>query len=283
MKTLALVLAMFPCLAPAQTAAEIMAKVAESQTRAEFARTGFVYRQDILVRLHRSGGELAREEDREYSVTPTPDGVKRDMVHFAGKYGVGNKEVSFSEPGLHYKDLDVDADLAKSLADDFGNDDKSRDGINHDLFPLTAQRQTIYNFTLAGTETWHDRPVYRIDFEPKPEKLTRDTHEDTTPWAGEVLVDRADLTPVLVTTHLAKGVPILVKTLLGTDIQQLGFKVTYGKFDDGLWFPVSYSGELKVRALFLYARTISLGMVNSGFQKADVKSTIVFEDRPAGK
>jgi hypothetical protein len=68
-----------------------------------------------------------------------------------------------------------------------------------------------------------------------------------------------------------------VKILLGTNIQQLGFKVTYGKFDDNLWFPVNYSGELKIRVLFLYARTISLGLVNSGFQNADVKSTIVFD------
>jgi len=271
-------IALLPVFACAQTADEIMVKVAENQTRAEAARAGFVYRQNVLVRMKRANGKLAREEDREYSVTPEPDGVKREMTHFSGKYGVGGKEFPISDPGEKYKDNDVDADLAKSLADDFGNDEESRDGINQDLFPLTAQKQKGYVFKLAGQETWHDRAVYRITFEPR---RNSSDDQDGTHWAGEALIDKADLTPVLITTHLAHGVPILVKTLLGTNIEQLGFKVTYGKFNDNLWFPVNYSGELKVRLLFLYARTISLGLVNSGFQKADVKSSIAFEDHPA--
>jgi hypothetical protein len=72
-------------------------------------------------------------------------------------------------------------------------------------------------------------------------------------------------------------VPVVVKTLLGTNIQQIGFKLAYEKFDD-LWFPVNYSGELKLRVLFVYARTISLGMINSDFKRADVKSRVTFED-----
>jgi len=272
-------LLLVPIAAFGQTAGEIMAKVAENQGRAEAARAGFVYRQNVLVRLLRTDGKLSREEDREYSVTPEPDGVKREMVHFAGKYGVGGKVVAISEPGEKYKDTDIDADLAKSLADDFGNDKESRDGINEDLFPLTAKKQKNYVFTLAGRETWHDRPVFRITFEPREKPRQMSEEDGGTPWAGEVLVDKSDLTPVMVTTHLAKGIPLVVKTLLGTNIQQLGFKVTYGKFDDNLWFPVNYSGEMKVRVLFLYARTISLCLVNSGFQRADVKSTIAF-DKP---
>ncbi len=272
-----------PALACAQTADEIMAKVAESQTRAEEARAGFVYRQDVLVRMKRSDGKLAREEDREFTVTPEAHGVKREMVHFAGKYGVGGKEVAYSEPIDHHvgprEGGGIDADVVDSLGKDFGNDEKSRDGINQDLFPLTAKKQRHYLFSLAGVETYHDRPVYRITFEPRT-KGYEDDSDDGTPWAGEVLVDKTDLTPALITTHLARGVPVPVKILLGTNIQQLGFKVAYGKFDDNLWFPVNYSGELKIRVLFLYARTISLGLVNSGFQKADVKSTIVFEHNP---
>jgi hypothetical protein len=269
---------LLPALAGAQTADEIMAKVAENQTRAEGARAGFVYRQDVLVRMKRNDGKLAREEDREYTVTPEASGVKREMVHFAGKYGVDGKEVAYSEPIEHHvgphEGGGIDADVVDSLSKDFGNDDKSRDGINQDLFPLTAKKQRHYVFSLAGVEKYHDRAVFRITFEPRKKDHIDD---DGTPWAGEVLVDKADLTPVLITTHLARGVPVPVKILLGTNIQQLGFKVVYGKFDDNLWFPVNYSGELKIRVLFLYARTISLGLVNSGFQKADVKSTIVFD------
>lgn len=83
---------------------------------------------------------------------------------------------------------------------------------------------------------------------------------------------------MLVTTHLACKIPVQVKTLLGTDIKQVGAKVTYRKFEDGLWFPISYGGELRVRAAFVYARSISLGVVNSGFQRADVQTTVTFGD-----
>jgi len=277
MKVALLAVILLPAFVRAQTADEIMARVAENQTRAEAARAGFVYRQDVLVRLLRSDGKLAREEDREYTVTPEPDGVSREMVHFAGKYGVNGKEFPITEPGQHYQDRDFDADLANSLADDFGGDDKSRDGINQDLFPLTAKKQKHYVFKLAGQESYGGHDVYRIAFQPRP----KSEDSDGTPWAGEALIDKTDLAPVLITTYLAHGVPLVVKTVFGTNLQQIGFKVTYGKFDDNLWFPVSYSGEMKVRLLFLYARTISMGLRNSGFQKADAKSSITFEKQPA--
>jgi hypothetical protein len=272
-KFVALTVLLVPVFAHAQTADKIMARVAENQTRAETARAGFVYRQDVLVRLQRSDGKLAREEDREYTVTPEPDGVKREMVHFTGKYGVNGKEFPIAEPGDHYQDKDFDADLANSLADDFGGDEQSRDGINLDLFPLSAKKQKHYAFKLAGQENYRGHEVYRITFQPRP----KSDGDDGTPWAGEALIDKTDMAPVLITTHLAHGVPLVVKTVFGTNLQQIGFKVAYEKFDDNLWFPVNYSGEMKVRLLFLYARTISMGLQNSGFQKADVKSAIVFE------
>jgi hypothetical protein len=58
----------------------------------------------------------------------------------------------------------------------------------------------------------------------------------------------------------------------------MGFEVTYLKFDEGLWFPVTYGGEFKLRALFLYARTIGVSMQNSGFQRAVVDSKVTFNN-----
>ncbi len=184
--------ALLPALVRAQTADEIMARVAENQTRAEAARAAFVYKQDVLVRLQRSNGKLAREEDREYTVTPEPDGVKREMVHFTGKYGVNGKEFPIAKPGEHYQDNDFDADLANSLADDFGGDEQSRDGINLDLFPLSAKKQKHYTFKLAGQENYRGHEVYRITtFAPRP----KSEDSDGTPWAGEALIDKSDLAP----------------------------------------------------------------------------------------
>jgi hypothetical protein len=257
-----------------QTAGEIMAKVAQNQSKSEDARSAWVYRQDILVRLRRSGGKLAREEDREYTVTPSANGVEREMVHFTGKYMDHGKEVAISKPGEEHKDIDIDASIAEALGEAIGGDDEARDGVSYDFFPLDATKQKAYRFKLKGTETWHGHDVFRITFEPAKKK---DKDDDQPFWAGEALIDKTDLAPVLITTHQARGIPLAVKTLLGTNLQQLGFKITYEKFDDGTWFPVSYSGEFKLRALFLYSRTISMGLVNSEFRRADVQSEIRFE------
>ena len=70
--------------------------------------------------------------------------------------------------------------------------------------------------------------------------------------------------------------PLVVKTLLGTNIKGLGFSVSYEKFADGVWFPVSYGGEFDVRAVFFYKRTMAISMVNTDFRRTDVKSEIAY-------
>jgi hypothetical protein len=257
-----------------QTADEIMSKVAENQASSEDARSAWVYKQDVLVRLLRAGGKLAREEDREYTVTPSAGGVERELVHFTGKYLDHGKEIAISKPGEEHKDVDIDATIAEALGDAIGGDHESRDGVNYDFFPLSASKQKAYTFKLEGKETWQGHEVFRITFEPAKKQNGDD---DRTIWAGEALIDKTDFAPVLITTHQARGIPMVVKTLLGTNLQQLGFKITYRKFDNGVWFPVSYSGEFKLRALFLYSRTISMGLVNSDFRRADVQSEVRFE------
>ena len=251
-----------------------MANVAQNQARSEDARSAWVYKQDVLVRLLRSGGKLAREEDRVYSVTPNADGVEREMVHFAGKYLDHGKEVAISKPGEEHKDVDIDASIAEALGDAIGGDDESRDGVSYDFFPLDASKQKAYNFKLKGSEMWRGHEVFRITFEPAKKQ---DSDDDQPIWAGDALVDKTDFAPVLITTHQARGIPLAVKTLLGKNLRQLGFKVTYQKFDNGVWFPVSYSGEFKLRALFLYSRTISMGLVNYDFRHDDVQSEVRFE------
>jgi hypothetical protein len=255
-----------------QTADSIMARVAENQTRAEEARTAVIYHQNVLIRLKRSNGKLAREECTDYTVTPTPDGIKKEQTKFEGKYVDGGKTVAFTQPGFEHKGLDIDADVAKSLVDDLTNA-KSKDGIGNDLFLFTKKLQVFYAFHLEGQEDYRGIPVYRITFAPKK----FDWDNDAAQWAGEALIDRAEFQPVLITTHLARGIPVLVKTLLGTNIQQFGFKVTYRKVDDGLWFPATYGGEFKVRVLFVWARRIGISMQNSDFQRAKVESRVKYD------
>jgi len=265
---------------PSTTAEGIMLRVALNQDRDQEMRTAYVYKQNVLVRLHRANGKFAREEYGEYTVTPTPKGITREQTFFRGKYaGAHGKEIEFDQPGFEHKAIDIDADFAKSLMEDFGNDKDSRDGVDHDCFPLTSKEQPKYRFHLEGTEDYRGTPVYRITFQPKKRPSIYDGDENGQ-WAGEVLVDRDEFQPVLVTSKLAFNIPGWVKVIFGTNVQQLGFKVTYKKFDDGLWFPVTYGGEFKLKAVFFYSRRIGMSLQNSGFQRAVVNSKVNFGGVP---
>jgi hypothetical protein len=259
-----------PALAEDLTVAQIMARVAENQARAQEARRAYVYNQKILARFTRNNGKLAREEKLEYVVTPTPGGFEKKLAHFEGKYEHNGQITTFDDPGKHYKSLDLDADLLQSMVDDMTGDKDAKDGIAHDLFPLTAAEQWKYDFTLDGKDVYRGRPVFRVTFRPKP-------HIDDADWKGEALIDAEECQPLMVNTKLAAHIPMAVKILLGTDIRGLGFSVTYRKFDDGLWFPVSYGGEFHVRGVFFYSRNMSVSMANSGFTRTNVTTQVRFD------
>jgi hypothetical protein len=263
--------AILPALAEEPTVDQIMARVAENQARSQDMRRAYIYNQKVLARFHRTNGKLAREEKSEYLVTPTPAGVEKKLTHFEGNYEHGGKLVAYHWSGEEIKSLDIDGDLIREMVGDMTGDKESKDGIGHDLFPLTAAEQARYIFTLEAKETYRRREVYRVSFRPKPHQ------EDGADWKGEALIDAAECQPVMVTTNLAWKMPMAVKVLLGTNVKGAGFTVTYEKFDDGLWFPVSYGGEFHIRAVFFYARNMSISMVNSGFTRAKVSSRIAYD------
>jgi hypothetical protein len=261
-----------PCLllAAEPTVDEIMARVAENQARAQEMRRAYVYNQKVLARFHRTNGKLAREEKLEYVVTPTASGVEKKLAHFEGKYERHGKTLTYNEPEREIDGLDIDGDLIRDMVKEMTDDQETKDGLAHDLFPLTAKEQAKYIYTLEGKEVYRGRPIYRISFHPKP-------HEEDADWKGEALIDAEECQPLTVSTKFATKIPMAVKILLGTNIRGLGFAVNYEKFDDGLWFPVSYGGEFHVRAVFFYARNMSISMVNSGFTRANVSSKIAYD------
>ena len=95
---------------------------------------------------------------------------------------------------------------------------------------------------------------------------------------GAALISVEEVQPIEVVTKLAHQVPLAVKVLLGTNIHGLGFSVRYQKVEGGAWFPVSYGTEFSLRVLFGWARTITMALDNSGFQKVDVNSTVRFAE-----
>jgi len=270
-------LILFAAVAAAQCAppdvTQIMARVGANQQSAHDARQFYVYRQEQLLRMRRGSGKLAREERREYVVTPVKQGFQKQLSKFAGMYEFKGKLVAYDQPEYHYKDLDLDGDLIHDMSDDMINDRKSPDGIGQDLFPLTAEEQKKYSFRLVGTEDYRGRSVYRVAFQPR---RNAPGGEDDPSWKGEALIDAEEYQPVQVVTSLAERIPVLVRVLLGTDIKGLGFSITYRRFADGVWFPVSYGGEFEVRGLFFYKRKISVAMQNTDFRKTDVNSSVVY-------
>jgi len=255
-----------PLLAQAPDAAEIMRRVSENVDRAQAARAAWVYDQDIFVRLKRANGKLAREESRQYTVAPTEKGAQRKLVKVEGKILEGKKEVDYSEAGYRQKDADIDGGLVDTFARELM---WRRDSMGPMVywFPLESKNLDKYEFKFEGEERYRDYDVYRITFRQK---------EDS--WEGEALIERNEYQPVLVTSAWTGKVPTAVTIALGTNVKHIGAKITYKRFDKDIWFPVRTGGEMKLRVLFLYARTIAFSATNRDFRKTDVQTSIDFDN-----
>jgi hypothetical protein len=144
---------------------------------------------------------------------------------------------------------------------------KSKDGIDARLFPLTSKAQANYVFTLAGREHLNGRDVFHVKFRPQDKKNFG--------WQGEAYIDVDAYQPVLVTTDMARKVPFAVRTLLGTNVPGLGFTVTYAPQPDGPWFPVSFATEFKLDVLFFFRREIILNAQNRDFEKTHGETRIL--------
>jgi hypothetical protein len=122
---------------------------------------------------------------------------------------------------------------------------------------------------LIGREHIHGHDVFHIGFFPKD--------KNDFAWKGDAYIDTAAYQPVLVSTAMSRAVPFAVRTLLGTNLPGLGFSVTYEARPDGVWFPVSFGTEFKLRVLFFFAREITINAQNRDFEKTQVDSKIVSE------
>jgi hypothetical protein len=267
-------------------AAGIMAKAAANVERATDARRAYVYRQLVRSSLVRSGGQVARKEKREYQVFPGEKTTEKKLTSFAGQYRKGKEMIDYSEPGYKYKDLDVDGDLIRDLTNDLVDEKESRDGIPHDLFPLSTKKLDAYSFTMKGQTEYKGRKVYQIDFEPRHKvtcvEIGSDSEGDCDEvWKGEAWIDVAELQPVRIDTHLAFKIPWGVRFFLGTNIQQMGFSILYDRVAESVWFPVSYGTEFRLNVLWGYKRTVTLSLESNGFQKADANSTIQYDLKAA--
>ena len=144
------------------------------------------------------------------------------------------------------------------------SNEKTKDGLAKDLFPLTTEVQKDYAFTLLGQEVQEGRNVYHIGFRPKD--------KDDISWAGEAYIDAAEFR-ARASLHEA----VAAHTIRGPDPSRngragRGFNVVYKRQEDGVWFPATFGTEFRIRALFFINREVSIALENSAFERTHVKS-----------
>ena len=241
---------------------EIMARVAANQDRSEELRKQYVYVQHTHILSRKPKGRLLREETADYDVVPTADGTQKELKAITGRYwNKGKYEVFEGEPVPESGSLD--GNLIHDFREDLSNE-KSKDGLGKDLFPLTTDGQKDYEFKLLGQEEQQGRSVYHIGFRPKD--------KNDISWAGEAYIDAAEFQPVRVFTKLSRRIPFAVRTFLGTDLPGIGFNVVYKRQEDGVWFPSTFGTEFRIHALFFINREMTVSLENTGFQRTHVES-----------
>ncbi|HLY41547.1 MAG TPA: hypothetical protein VKR52_10045 [Terracidiphilus sp.] len=283
----------------------VMARVAASQDRAEADRAHYVYAQHARM-VSRRGNTVMCEEMTDYRFTPSTEGSSEDLLKVDGRMLKNHQYVAYTKllprddekPKQTDQDKDKQAQKSKDKKDkekdkdpvfDPNSDetldrdlvenmrwnlihDKSKDGINAHLFPLTSKDQAGYAFRMVGRERLNGREVYHITFRPKK--------KNDFGWSGDAFIDTTAYEPVLVTTAMARKIPFVVRTLLGTNVPGLGFTVTYAPEANGVWFPVTFSTEFKIHVLYFFHRDVFLNAENRDFEETHVTARIVGDAAP---
>jgi hypothetical protein len=170
MRSLSLVLlcAAAPLYGEPLSADEIMQRVAANQDRAQELRSAYVYHQRVRIRALDTKGKVREEETSEYNALPGPQGTRKELVSASGRYLHKGKYVTYEQKERDIGVLSATLGSLRELRDELTNDAQSKDGLNHELFPLTSSEQTNYTFELKGEETVQHMRAYRVAFHPKP-------------------------------------------------------------------------------------------------------------------
>ena len=182
----------------------IMARVATNQDNSQKLRSQYIYHQHIHVISKKPGGKVLREETADYHIVPKPDHTERTLEQITGRYWHKGKYEAFS--GEPVPDCgSTDGELIHDFRDDVTGE-KPKDGLAHDLFPLTTDEQKDYKFRLIDRELFEGRQAYHIAFTPKD--------DENTDWAGEAYIDALEFQPVYVFTKLSQPLPFGVRKFL---------------------------------------------------------------------
>ena len=146
------------------TADTIMARVATNQDSSEKLRSQYIYQQHIQIITRKNNGKVLREETADYHVVPKPDHTERTLEQLTGRYWHKGKYEDISGEPVPEPDS-TDGELIHEFREDLTND-KSKDGLAKDLFPLHQRRTKNYKFRLLGSGTIRRPPVLPHRFHP---------------------------------------------------------------------------------------------------------------------
>jgi len=219
-------------------------------------------------------GEAKPAADKQKAGAAKPQETKPAETKNADKSDKKASEDSQDPVAEIDSDGVLDRDLVENMRQGLLND-KSKDGIDSGLFPLTSKAQADYVFQLLGRERMNGHDVYHIVFRPKD--------KSDFAWKGDAYVDQTSFEPVLVTTGLSRKIPFAVRTLLGINLPGLGFTIVYAPQPDGVWFPSTFSTEFKIRVLFFFHREILLDAQNREFEKTHVDAKVLDGFTPVEK
>lgn len=212
--------------------------------------------------------------DKQTAGAANPGKTKQAGARDADKSAKKASEDSQDPVLVIDSDGDLDRDLVENMRQGLLNN-KSKDGVEARLFPLTSKAQADYAFQLLGRERMNGHDVYHIVFRPKD--------KGDFAWKGDAYIDETTFEPVLVTTGLSRKIPFAVRTLLGINLPGLGFTIVYAPQPDGVWFPSTFSTEFKIRVLFFFHREILLDAQNRDFEKTHVDAKVLDGFTPVGK
>jgi hypothetical protein len=252
-----------PARNPTLTAAAIMARVAANQDRRNQLRADYIYHQRVHVAARKINGKLMCEMTFDYIVIPAPKSTKKELQKVGGRYWHKGRYVNFDRK-LKGNDEAIDCDVVDALGEDLTNE-RSKDGVSKDLFPLTSEQQKTDRFEYVGEETLEGRRVYRVSFRPKDKK--------DFDWAGEADIDAHDFEPVDVYTKPSRRIPLVIRTFL-VALPGVGFSLQYERLPDGVWFPSSFGTEFRIRVLVFYRREYTISLENTDFRHTHVSSTM---------
>jgi hypothetical protein len=250
--------------------AALAAEAVSNYNKSEPARARYVYRQEVLGKLIRGNGKLARQERRVYDVVPGKDRSEKTMRSLQGACEHKGQRREYTDPDFECKNgLDIDSGLLDDMISDLVAEKDTVTGISDGVFPLKAEMLPRLAFEHLGMGELAGRTYHRIRYSPAKKDWD-------SPWAGEMWVDDADRHPVRVYSKLARRIPMAVKILLGTNVSQVGFDVRFVRQEEGVWFPVGFGTEFHIRAAFFYSRDITLSLTSSDFRRVAVESGVSF-------